>query len=87
MTSYEILSLEAKGEEGNMSHSFLYIHTGPKLQVILDSLLLLHLPCRAGTSCEVMGAGRNSILSIFTQRESGCIECFMSNKEASNKRQ
>lgn len=41
MTSYEILSLEAKGEEGNMSHSFLDIRTGPKLQVILDSLLLL----------------------------------------------
>lgn len=52
MTSYEILSLEAKGEEGNMSHSFLDVRIGPKLQVILDSLLLLQLPCRAGTSCE-----------------------------------
>lgn len=52
MTSYEILSLEAKGEEGNTSHSFLDIRTGPKFQVTLDSLLLLQLPCRAGTSCE-----------------------------------
>lgn len=44
MTSYEILSLEAKGEEGNMSHSFLDIRTGPKFWATLDSLLLLQLP-------------------------------------------